>query len=201
MTKTRPLQKTCIFGGAFDPIHAGHLKIVEKTGELLSIDRFVWVPTYKSPHKRLPETPYRHRLKMVRLALAGKKNYSVSSIESRLPQPSYTLNTIASLKKQYGGHNDWYFLMGADNWIIFKSWYKWEEVLNTINILIFPRAGYEIKNLPGGAQLIKTRLWKKNSTTIRGKLRNNISMEKAGILPEIKNYIKIHHLYQQNHAQ
>jgi nicotinate-nucleotide adenylyltransferase len=187
--------KTCIFGGAFDPIHSGHLTVAECAIAHYSIERFLWVPTFLPPHKELSRTAFHHRMEMVQLVVGGKKRHNVSDIESKLPQPSYTLNTIYSLKEEFGRHDEWYFLMGADNWPLFKSWYKWETVLKEICILIFPRENEKIENLPPGVQLIKAKTCRDDSTSIRKRLKENTSLEKAGVLPEIRYYILEHGLY------
>ncbi|MFC1586610.1 nicotinate (nicotinamide) nucleotide adenylyltransferase [Fibrobacterota bacterium] len=195
MTKVTPFQKICIFGGAFDPIHTGHLKVAEQASILLAINRFIWVPTFSPPHKEPSRTPYHHRLKMVRLAISGNETHRVSDIESKLSQPSYTLDTISALKKQYAQTEQWFFLMGADNWTIFRSWYKWDKLLEEIKIIIFPRENHQIKDIPRGVTLLKTAVFTETSTVIRENLKKEVPLDKAGILPNIKDYILEHKLY------
>jgi nicotinate-nucleotide adenylyltransferase len=187
--------KNCIFGGAFDPIHCGHLSLAEQAVTMLSIDRLIWVPTFHSPHKEPSRTPYNHRLKMVQLAVSGKKGYLVSDIESRLSQPSFTLNTVKSLRTYFGEEGEWYLLMGADNWTAFNSWYQWEILLKEVKILIYPRENHSVNDLPSGVIMMQARMLEVTSTEIRELLKKGLSVKDSQIMPQIKDYILKQGLY------
>ena len=188
-------KKTCIFGGAFDPIHNGHLSIVNAAIKHFSLDRVLWVPTRHSPHKEPSRVDFKHRLNMINTVLARNPRHIVSDIESRLPRPSYTVNTITSLKAKYGAGDHWFMLIGADNWQIFKTWHQWQKIMKEVQIIIFPRAQYPINSLPEGVEVLGTGIYPETSTAIRQSIKNREPLEKTGVLPEIKEYIQKHHLY------
>jgi len=187
--------KTCIFGGAFDPIHLGHIKVANEACKRLCIDRFIWVPTFAFPHKTQSRTAYEHRLQMIQLTLKKKGRHIVSDIESALPVPSYTINTFHALKNKFGSKGKWYLLIGADNWKIFNTWYKWETLMKEIQIIIFPRENSLLKHVPDNIQILPVKTLKFTSTKIREQLKTNIPLENTGVLPEIKDYILSNHLF------
>jgi len=87
-----------LFGGTFDPIHWGHLRSAEEVSEAFSLDRIIFIPTSKPPHKRgQTTTSARDRLAMVRLAVAENPRFSVSTVEIRRPGVSYSIDTLRNL--------------------------------------------------------------------------------------------------------
>lgn len=142
--------KYCIFGGSFDPPHAGHEYVADSAVDALGLDKLLWVPAPDPPHKTRPSTPFRHRLAMVEAAIRGKDRQAASDVEERLPKPSYTINTLAALKDEYGGKHAWYLLIGADNWSIFPEWHRWRDVLKEATVAVFPRRGHPLAALPPG---------------------------------------------------
>jgi nicotinate-nucleotide adenylyltransferase len=186
----------CIFGGSFDPPHEGHRHLARAAGSAFSIDRLYWVPAQDPPHKAAPDTPFRHRLEMCRLAVASMPGNEASDIEAQLPRPSYSLNTIRALKARLHHSGDaWFFLIGADNWAIFPKWHKPEEVLKETELVVYPRKGSTIGPLPAGVRALDLDLFPESSSEIRAALARGESPEAAGVLPEIRAYISEHGLY------
>lgn len=190
-----------VFGGAFDPPHAGHRKLARAAFAALALDRLYWVPTQDPPHKSAPGAPFPDRVAMARLAVAGMAGHEVSDIEGRLPRPSYTLNTLRALKQAHGAPGDaWFLLIGADNWAIFPAWHKPGEVLAEAVLAIYPRAGAESGPLPAGVVGLDVELTPERSTDIRALLRRGEGAQgespaAAGLLPEVLAYIESHGLY------
>lgn len=188
--------KHCIFGGSFDPPHAGHLHLARTALSRLGQDRILWVPAQDPPHKQSPGTPFRHRVEMVRLAIAGMPGQQVSDIEAELPIPSYSLNTIRALKAREGGPGDvWTFLVGADNWAIFPKWHQPEAVLREVSLVVYPRKGSELGALPAGVHALEMEMVPGESSAIRAALARGESPENAGVLPSIRDYIASNGLY------
>jgi len=186
----------CIFGGSFDPPHAGHRHLARAAGSAFAIDRLYWVPAQDSPHKTAPGTPFRHRLEMCRLAVAGMPGNEVSDVEAGLPKPSYSLNTIKAIKARNHRPGDaWFFLIGADNWAIFPRWHQPAEVLKETELIVYPREGFAIGSLPAGVRALDLDLLPESSSEIRAALARGESPEAAGVLPEIRGYIDEHGLY------
>ncbi|MHB9087566.1 MAG: nicotinate-nicotinamide nucleotide adenylyltransferase, partial [Thiobacillus sp.] len=91
-----------VFGGTFDPIHFGHLRLAEEMAEGLGLARVLFIPAGQPPHRGAPRTAAPHRLEMVRRAIAGNPLFSVDAREVESPRPSYTVDTLAALRAELG---------------------------------------------------------------------------------------------------
>lgn len=185
----------CIFGGAFDPPHAGHLYLARSARDALRLDTVFWVPTADPPHKSMPATPFSHRLAMVRLAVAGLEGQEASDVEDALPRPSYSLRTVQALKAQRGAGHAWHFLIGADNWDIIRSWHRWEELLREVTLVVFPRGGRPLADLPDGVLRLDLPEMDLEARAMRERLAATGDPEAAGVLPELRGYVVRHGLY------
>jgi nicotinate-nucleotide adenylyltransferase len=136
-------QRTGIFGGAFDPVHLGHVQIAQSFLASNLIDRLLVLPTPVSPHKETYEqTPFLHRFKMLELAFQEIGKVDISNIETFLPTPSYTLRTIRYLQKENPDIK--YFLcVGEDSLALFHTWWKYEEILDRVPVIAAGRPGIE----------------------------------------------------------
>ncbi len=187
--------KYCIFGGSFDPPHEGHRHLARSASASLGLDRIFWVPAQDPPHKAKPGTPFHHRVAMARLAAADMPDQTVSDIESRLPSPSYSFNTIKAMKAEHGAGHLWHFLIGADNWAIFPTWHRWQDVLKEVTMVVYPREGETLGELPPGVVGLDLPVFPGQSGRIREILSATGDMEKAGVLPAIRDYIREQGLY------
>lgn len=134
-------QRTGIFGGAFDPVHRGHVKIARSFFDSNLIDRLLVVPTPESPHKDTSgQTPFVHRFKMLQLAFREIKRVDVSDIETHLSKPSYTLRTIKYLQKENPA-NKYFLCIGEDSLASFHKWWKYEEILERVPLIVASRPG------------------------------------------------------------
>ena len=130
-----------ILGGSFDPIHHGHLILARAAKEELGLDRVLFVPANKSPHKTetKPATA-EDRIGMVRLATAGEEGFEASDIELRRPAPSYTVDTLRELKQSHP-RDEFVLLIGADNVAKFDTWREPEEIKRLARIAVLDRTG------------------------------------------------------------
>ena len=132
-------QRIGVFGGSFDPVHAGHLVIGEIATHELSLDGLLFVPAWKAPHKsRDPKLSAGHRLRMVRLAVRGRKGWSVSDAEIRRGGVSYTVDTLRSIRRNEPEAR-LYLLVGSDNLATFHTWKEWREVVRIARIVVYER--------------------------------------------------------------
>ena len=133
--------RTGILGGSFDPIHHGHLILARAAKEELGLDRIVFVPANKSPHKTetRPATE-EDRWAMVNLAIRGEEGFEASDIELRRPAPSYTVDTLQEFEARYPG-NEFTLLIGADNVATFETWREPDEIRRLARIAVLDRAG------------------------------------------------------------
>ena len=117
------MERIGIYGGTFNPPHAGHIQAAKEAVEALQLDKLIIVPAHVAPHKELPEgspSP-EQRLEMVKLAVADCPKIEVSDRELRRPGKSYTYQTILELRKEYPKAR-LYLLMGTDMFLAFEEW-------------------------------------------------------------------------------
>lgn len=131
--------KIGLFFGSFNPIHIGHLAIANYMVEFTDLDK-VWFVI--SPHNPLKQKstllPDIQRLQMVRMAIEFDNRFKASNIEFDLPQPSYTINTLAYLKEKYP-ENEFVLIMGADGLSTFTKWKNYKELISNYQRYIYPR--------------------------------------------------------------
>ena len=134
-----------LFGGSFDPPHVGHLVVAETLREAFALDRVVWMPAARPPHKPGHTlAPAADRLAMVRLAVAGNAAFEVSDLELRRADetgvPSYTVDTLRALHAAYPGAA-WSLLIGEDSLATFGSWREPAEIARLARLVVYRRAG------------------------------------------------------------
>lgn len=185
----------CIFGGTFDPPHEGHRYLARSARDSLRFDKIFWVPAQDPPHKPKPSTPFSDRLAMVRLAIAGLPGQEASGIEEALPSPSYSIRMIEALKAEHGRGHDWHFLIGADNWGIIRTWHRWQDVLKEVTMVVFPRGGRTLEDLPEGVLRLELPELDLESSRIRETVAATGDPESAGLLPELRSYVRDHGIY------
>jgi nicotinate-nucleotide adenylyltransferase len=132
-------KKIGLYFGTFNPIHVGHLTIANYMVEFSDLDEVWMVVTPHNPHKKkktlLDDT---HRLTMVRVALEDYPKLKASNIEFDLPQPNYTVHTLAHLEETYPDHA-FCLIMGEDNLKNFHKWKNYDVILDRYAIYVYPR--------------------------------------------------------------
>lgn len=119
-----------IFGGTFDPPHRAHTVLPPIVARQLHCDRILYVPAALNPLKTdRPPAPAEHRLAMLRLALANVPATEICTIELDRPGPSYMVETLEALRKQYGSDVALHLLIGSDQALEFQRWRKWHRIL------------------------------------------------------------------------
>lgn len=145
-----------LFFGSFNPIHTGHLIIANYMASFTGLKE-VWLVV--SPHNPLKlknglANMY-DRLEMAKLATENAPQIKVSDIEFKLPQPSYTIDTLTYLHEKYP-EKEFVLIMGADNLASFKKWKNYEVLLQNYKIYVYPRPGADIKEWEGHPSIIFT---------------------------------------------
>ena len=119
----QPCKKIILFGGSFDPIHTGHLRVAHHALKELGADELIFIPARRSPHKTDLPTPGAHRFAMIAKAIDGIDSFSVSDCELLRPEPSYTLDTVGLSRVQVGSDVVLHWLIGADQLADLEKWY------------------------------------------------------------------------------
>ncbi|MBM9519030.1 nicotinate (nicotinamide) nucleotide adenylyltransferase [Desulforhopalus vacuolatus] len=144
----RVRRRSGIYGGTFDPFHNGHLSVAFAALTELNLDRVLIMPAATPPHKTLrTTTSWKHRLAMIRLALASRTDdpridrLVISTLESELPPPSYTCNTLRVLQQRE--EDEFFFILGVDAFLEITGWEEYNEIFKRVSIVISPRTGYD----------------------------------------------------------
>lgn len=136
-------QRIGVYGGTFDPIHNGHLKVAEAVLRSFAMDRVLFVPAYVPPHKRGQEiSSSYHRLAMLALATSDTPQFLISTIELESPSRPYTIETLQWLQVQYADAQ-LFFIMGADSFRDIILWREYERILSEYDVVVSTRPGYD----------------------------------------------------------
>ena len=136
-----------LYFGSFNPIHVGHLIIANYMVQHTDMDQIWIVVTPHNPHKTKKSLADNYdRLHMVNLAIEDNDLLRSSSIEFKLPQPSYTVDTLAYVSEKYPQHN-FSLIMGGDNLATFHKWKNYEQILSHYKIYVYKRPTYEVPEL------------------------------------------------------
>lgn len=139
-------KRIAIYGGTFDPVHAGHLEIARRVTELFEIDEFLFVPARVAPHKVDREVSSAfHRYAMLALATRDEPRISLATFELDGPGREYTVDTLAYFRSQFDGVADLFFVMGADSWSEITTWREWRRLVTLANLIVVTRPGFEIR--------------------------------------------------------
>ncbi len=137
-----------VMGGTFDPIHFGHLLAAEEVRIELELDKVLFIPSGRPPHKTGKTiTEGLHRYVMAALATAGNPDFFVSSIELDRPGLSYTVDTVSALKSQLGESTEIVFITGADVIAEILSWKDTSGLLSICDLVAVTRPGYTMSGI------------------------------------------------------
>lgn len=140
-----------LFGGTFDPIHVGHLRLAEEAIEHLGLSGVRWIPAGQPPHREAPLVSARQRLEMVVRSTADNPLFSVDPAEVLSEQASYTVLTLERLRAELGPGQPLVLLVGADAFAGLPAWHRWREILELAHLAVSHRPGFPVTqdSLPG----------------------------------------------------
>ncbi len=139
--KERSTQRIGIFGGSFDPVHNGHLAAATAVINAVQLDELRLIPAALSPFKdQLHATPVQ-RLEMLQLAIADMPRVSIDEIELNRPPPSYTVDTLSTLKQAFPQAVQLFLILGQDAWYGFEKWHHWQHILDLAHLVVVNRPG------------------------------------------------------------
>ncbi len=193
--------KTGIFGGAFNPVHKGHVRLAEEAVKQLKLKRLLIIPTYDSPHKETKLLPFEDRAEMCRRAFGHIEGVEISDIEVKLGGKSFTINTIRELKSLYP-EDQFFLLIGGDMLFSFESWFKYESILKEAKVCAIARDEdslvdmMEYANEIGRIKVLPTKAIEISSTEIREKAARGEDI--SDLVPEgVAEYIAQNGLYRE----
>jgi nicotinate-nucleotide adenylyltransferase len=128
-----------VLGGTFDPVHIGHLRSALEVAELLDFDELRLTPNARPPHRDMPQVTAQDRLAMVEQAVKGVAPLTVDARELRRDKPSYTIDTLESMRAELDAADPLFLLLGWDAFCGLSSWHRWEELLKHCHILVLQR--------------------------------------------------------------
>jgi nicotinate-nucleotide adenylyltransferase len=140
-----------LFGGTFDPIHAGHIAVAQAARRRFHLDAIYFIPSSRPPHKsKLTLTPFAHRYAMAALSCENHEGFLPSLAEAP-PDSSgshvfYSLDTVKKFKKEFPSDH-LYFILGADQFLEIPTWRHYEVLLDSCNFIIANRPGFRLDAL------------------------------------------------------
>ncbi len=130
--------KTAVFGGTFDPVHNGHIKMAQSAIEQFGLERLIVVPNANPPHKKNEvNTDFVHRYNMLRLAFSKNSAVEISDYESRPGNYYYSIYTMRYFRSVYG--EDIGFIIGADSLCSIHKWHSYKEFIKENKLVVFSR--------------------------------------------------------------
>ena len=190
-----------LLGGTFDPIHLGHLVLAESAREAFGLDGILFVPAGQPPHKPgAVMAPASDRWRMVEIATNDNPFFSVSPVEIERAGPSYTVDTVACLRRQQPSV-DWCLIVGSDALAEIPTWHDYQGLLPLVRILAAARQPGTPLTLPPEINAWSDRVsffhppsLDISASLIRQRVRDGLSVRylvPAGVAA----YLAGHHLY------
>lgn len=136
-----------ILGGTFDPIHCGHLELAQAALQQAQLQQVHFIPCNIPPHRTRPEADAQQRLQMTTFAIQNNPNFVANDCEIRRGGLSFMVDTLHTLKQQWGEDSHLCLIMGEDSWNSLDQWSRWPEILHLSHILLWQR----IQPLPPSA--------------------------------------------------
>ena len=128
-------------GGAFDPVHIGHLRGAMAVRDCLDLERVALIPAAQSPLKDSASLSASHRVAMLRLAVAAVPGLEVDPLELDRSGPSYTIDTLKSLRLEYGAERTLVWIVGSDVLATLPRWSQWQRLLDFAHLAVMDRPG------------------------------------------------------------
>ncbi len=209
------VRRVGLFGGTFDPIHRGHLDVLEAAEAALDLTAVVVIPSNIPPHRSQPAASSYHRFAMVALAVAGRRGWQASDLELRAGATSFTTATLQHFHDEGYAAEELFFITGADAFLDIATWRDYPAILGRAHFAVVSRPGCPVEELPArlpdlagrmttpgaGARaaarsivLIEAVTAGVSGTAIRGRCRAGESL--AGLVPAaVLQHIEQHGLY------
>ena len=131
-----------VYGGTFDPVHFGHLRTALEVKEIFGLDEIRLVPCFMPPHRDEPTVTANSRVRMLELAVEGYAGMRVDTREIDRGGPSYMVDTLESLRQEFGDQPLLLFI-GGDAFLNLTGWHRWRQLFDFAHVIVMTRPGYE----------------------------------------------------------
>ena len=131
-----------VFGGTFDPVHFGHLRPALEIKQQLGMASVHLIPCNIPPHRDEPHATAEQRCEMLQLALEGEPGLQLDRREVERSGPSYMVDTLKSLRREYGAQRPLCLIIGGDAFLGLPSWYHWQQLVQLAHIVVAHRPGW-----------------------------------------------------------
>lgn len=145
-----------VLGGTFDPIHNGHLRLAMELVSALGLDHVRLIPNGDPPHRNAPRATPGQRSKWIRVAVANEPRLRLDDRELLRDGPSYTVDTLASLKTELSEH-PLCLVMGRDVFAQLPEWHEWRRLFELAHIVLIDRPGLEVELQPDASTELEAR--------------------------------------------
>jgi len=192
-----------LYFGTFDPIHLGHINIANFLIDNALVEKVWFVVTPENPEKSSNSlTNFMHRYEMVKIQVKDNNNLLASDIELNLKKPNYTIDSLRYISKTYPD-NSFSLIIGEDNFVNFKKWREYKEIMSYYKIYVYPRKT-RLKTdmkliMSNNIEMIEAPLIDLTSTNIRSNI-NYKDSAKAFISDSIYKYITTNNLYKLDNS-
>ena len=132
--------RIAMYGGAFDPVHLGHLRSAFEVRQALKLDELRFVPSGNPPHRSSARASDEHRLNMLELAVRDVPGIVVDPRELHGTGKSYTIDTLESLAAEFPAAQ-FTLVIGMDQFSVFDTWHRWQELLQRFDLAVMERPG------------------------------------------------------------
>ena len=187
-------QKVALFGGSFDLVHRGHLFIAERGVEEIGLDRVIFIPCWKSPHKSGKDiSESKDRVAMLEIATEGYDWAEVSDWEVSREEASYSWKTAQHFAEELGEGTELFWIVGTDQWEVIEKWARPEVLAELVTFIVFPRGGVADKK-DGFRMVTVDASFDASSTEVRRRVRAGEAVGEL-VEPGVEEYIEERGLY------
>jgi nicotinate-nucleotide adenylyltransferase len=204
-----------VYGGTFNPLHNGHLESARELVARLPFRRLRLVPAARPPHREAPGVSAEDRARMVDIALDGEDRLCCDRRELQRDGPSYTVETLESLRRELGAARPIALVLGCDALLGLDAWYRWRDLTELAHLVVMARPGWQLPDAGPVADLLRERAggvaelvaapagavhcceltpWPVTSTQIRALLQSRQDVA-ALVPPVVLDYIRAHGFY------
>ena len=197
-----------LFGGSFDPVHSGHLLPVIEARETLGLDRVIYLPTARPPHKPGRQfAPSHARYSMVELALIDEPDLQVSALEWTPGRIAFTVDTLEHFARQESGA-ELFLLIGGDSFAALETWKRWRDIVDLAELVVLVRPGWQIDRRrdelspdlgrlakDGRVHFLANSAVEVSSTDLRARIGADEPIPEGAMSPLVLKYIRKYSLY------